>query len=724
MQFYDDIKKIKKDIHWLTQECSLPLISKGRVSKHAFADFEKKVLGKSTLDDESVLSVYTKLLELYGLKQIEYSSDITEEDLPCVTLIPEDGLCIALEKTASGTWRCDTPSGVRYYPYFDKGTYFLPIRQERECKTVASAYEMFKKVALREKDHITHAALATLSINVLALGTSFFSMQVYDRVIPTHGISTLVALTVGVGIAILLEMILKVSRSIILDDASTAMDRSYSHNIFDRFLKIRSDALPNSIGTLSGQLQGYANVRAFITTAALYFVIDLPFTLFFLLVVMMLGGFAMGVIPLIFFFASLSAALFFKNKIETLTELSVAANNKKLGLLVECVENAETLKAHGASFGVQNKWNSLTEDAINDDIAIRHYSELSVYISALLQQFSYIGIVSWGAYMVTTSDHLTMGSLIAISILSSRVLTPLAALPNIFVQWGRAKISIKDLDNIFALPQDNHGVEQPLAPDFIEPRYSCQNVKFAYKDSRQTLNIPGLNIRHGERVGILGVIGTGKSTMLKLLSGLYAPTEGHILLGGIDIQHISRHKVSSMIGYLPQATKLVSGTIRDNLTLGLVGVNDTQIMKASHVTGLINLINSAPNGLDTIIPEGGNTLSGGQKQLIAITRIILENPAIWLLDEPTANMDDFTEKNVINALNSQIAADKTLILVTHKPALLALVNRLVVLTPQGVAMDGPKNLVLEKLSNNQKAHTKPQTQPHAQTQTHTNITKG
>lgn len=702
MQFYNDVKNLKKDIHWLTQECSLPLISKGRVSKHAFADFEKKVLEKTTLDDESILNVYTKLLELYGLKQVEYSSEIEEENLPCVTLIPEDGLCVVLEKTASGTWRCDTPKGVRYYPYFDKGTYFLPIRQERECKTIASAYEMFKKVALREKDHITHAALATLSINVLALGTSFFSMQVYDRVIPTHGISTLVALTVGVGIAILLEMILKVSRSVILDEASTSMDRTYSHNIFDRFLKIRSDALPNSIGTLSGQLQGYANVRAFITTAALYFIIDLPFTLFFLLVVIMLGGIAMGVIPLIFFFASLGAALFFKNKIETLTELSVAANNKKLGLLVECVENAETLKSHGASFGVQNKWNSLTEDAINDDIAIRHYSELSVYIAALLQQFSYIGIVSWGAYLVTTSDHLTMGSLIAVSILSSRVLTPLAALPNIFIQWGRAKISIKDLDNIFALPQDNHGVAQPLAPDFIEPRYSCQNVKFSYKDSRQTLNIPGLNIRHGERVGILGVIGTGKSTMLKLLSGLYAPTEGHILLGGIDIQHISRHKVSSMIGYLPQATKLVSGTIRDNLTLGLVGINDTQIMKASQITGLIALINSAPNGLDTVIPEGGNTLSGGQKQLISITRLILENPAIWLLDEPTANMDDFTEKNVINALNSRITSDKTLILVTHKPALLALVNRLVVLTPQGVAMDGPKNLVLEKLSNNQK----------------------
>ncbi|MDD5358636.1 MAG: ATP-binding cassette domain-containing protein [Sulfurovaceae bacterium] len=708
MQLYNDEKKLAKDIYWLTHECSLPLISKGRVSRYAYAEFEKKFLQNPNLDNENVLSVYTELLKLYGLKKIECTKGVNEENLPCVTVVPNEGLCIVLEKTASGTWRCDSAEGTRYYPYFEKGTQFLPIREERGWKAASTAYEMFKKVALREKEHIFHAAIATLSINILALGTSFFSMQVYDRVIPTHGISTLVALTVGVGIAIMLEMILKVARSVILDDASTAMDRSYSHNIFDRFLKIRSDALPNSIGTLSGQLQGYANVRSFITTAALYFVIDLPFTLFFLLIVIMLGGLAMGIIPMIFFFASLSAALFFKNKIETLTELSVAANNKKLGLLVECVENAETLKAHGASFGVQNKWNSLTEDAINDDIAIRHYSELSMYIAALLQQFSYIGIVAWGAYRVTTTDQLTMGGLIAISILSSRVLTPLAALPNIFVQWGRSKISIKDLDNIFALPQDNEGIDKPLAPDFIDPRYSCQNVKFAYKDSRQTLNIPGLNIRHGERVGILGVIGTGKSTMLKLLSGLYAPTEGHILLGGIDIQHISRHKVSSMIGYLPQATKLVSGTIRDNLTLGLVGVNDSQIMAAAQITGLTALINSAPNGLDTVIPEGGNTLSGGQKQLISITRIILENPLIWLLDEPTANMDDFTEKNVINALNSQITADKTLILVTHKPALLALVNRLVVLTPQGVAMDGPKNLVLEKLSNNRKNSNPPQ----------------
>lgn len=702
MQLYNDNEKLKKDIYWLTHECSLPLFSGSRPSMYSYLDFEKKFLEDIELDDKAILLSYEKLFELIGLKKPNWTTEILEENLPCIAIMPNDGLCIVLEKTTGGTWRCAGPKGIRYYSSFDDGTQFCELREERVNRVRNSAYEMFKSVALRQKRHIFHAVMATLTINILALSTSFFSMQVYDRVIPTHGTSTLIALTVGVAMAIILEMILKISRSAILDEATTSMDRSYSHNIFDRFLKIRSDALPNSIGTLSGQLQGYISVRVFIATAALYFIIDFPFTLFFLSVIIMLGGFEMGLIPLVFFLLSLTAALFFKNKIEVLTEQSVAASNKKLGLLVENVENSIVVKASGAGYSMQNKWNTLTEDAISDDISIRHYSELAVYVAALLQQFSYICLVAWGAYLVSTTDQLTMGGMIAISILSSRVLSPIAALPNIFIQWGRAKISIKDLNNIYMLPQENEGILKPLTPDIIEPRYSLKDVKFAYGESRQALNIPNLNIAAGEKVGILGMIGSGKTTMLKILSGLYASQEGHVILGGIDIQHISRHKLSSVIGYLPQSTKLISGTLRDNLTLGLVGVSDSQILEASEKTGLNILINSAPKGLDAIIPEGGNSLSGGQKQLIAITRILIANPKIWLLDEPTANMDDFTENKIIRILNAQITNDQTLILVTHKPALLGLVDRIIVLTSQGIVMDGPKKSVLEKLANNQK----------------------
>ncbi|MBD3842199.1 MAG: ATP-binding cassette domain-containing protein [Campylobacterales bacterium] len=698
MQFYNDNEKFKKDIYWLSNKCSLPIISSSRLSKYAYTDFEKKFLNNESMDKKAILKTIVKLLELHGLKKTDLAGEISSEALPVLAITPKDGLCVVLEKSPSGSWRCDSPEGVKNYLAFDDGTYFLSLRAKRENRSASSAYEMFKRVALREKKHIFYAALATVSINILALATSFFSMQVYDRVIPTHGLSTLVALSVGVLIAIVLEMILKVARSVILDDAAISMDRSYSHNIFERFLKIRSDALPNSIGTLSGQLQGYSNVRSFITTAALYFIIDIPFTLFFLAVIVMLGGFGMGLIPFIFFIFSFITALFFKHKIEVLTEQSVAANNKKLGLLVESVESAEILKATGATHSAQSKWNALTEDAITDDISIRHHSELAIYISALLQQLSYVSIVAWGAYLVSTTDQLTMGGLIAISILSSRVLAPLAMLPNLFVQWGRAKISIKDLNNIYSLPQENEGMAKPLLPDFIEPEYKCQNIKFSYNESRQVLNLPNLNIKKGERVAIIGSIGSGKSTMLKILSGLYAPNEGNLLLGGLDMQHISRDKISSMIGYLPQSIKLISGTIRDNLTLGLVGVSDTDIIQASKISGLDTLISSAPKGIDTVIPEGGNTLSGGQKQLMAITRMLLENPDIWLLDEPTANMDDFTENRIIGALNSYITQqNKTLILVTHKPALLRLVERIIVLTSQGIVMDGPKKFSTGKI---------------------------
>ncbi|HHO42448.1 MAG TPA: ATP-binding cassette domain-containing protein, partial [Epsilonproteobacteria bacterium] len=648
------------------------------------------------------LSIYTELFLTYGLKSPIWKKELKQEDLPALALVPDVGLLIVLEKTADNSWKCDGRNGIKYFETFPQGTIFSDIRQERIDGKKESAFEMFKRIAKRQKTVIIQAAVATLSINILALGTSFFTMQVYDRVIPTQGVSTLIALMIGVFIAVFLEMILKISRSSILDHASVDMDLSYSHDIFNRFLKVRSDALPKSIGSLSGQLQSYASVRAFISSAALYLVIDFPFILFFLAVIVAIGGWTMGIIPLIFLIASIIVALTFKKKIEILTHQSSMASHKKLGLLVETVENAESVKTTGASYAVLSKWNALSEDAIYDDIAIRHYSEMATYIAALMQQLSYISLIAWGAYLAT-QQQLTMGALIAISIISGRVLAPVAQLPNLFVQWGRAKIAVADLDNIYALPNDNEGVVKPLTPESIEPRYLCQNISFSYGENSPSVNIKNLQIQKGERIGILGVIGSGKSTMLKILAGIYTPKSGSILIDGIDMQHIARDRIVDAIGYLPQNVKLIAGTLRDNLLLGLVGVDDEQIMQAANKTGLVNLINSLPQGLDTPVPEGGESVSGGQKQLIAMTRMVISSPKVWLLDEPTANMDDSTERRILQMLDSAISPEQTLILVTHKPALLAMVSRLIVLTPQGIAMDGPRDGVLKELTKSKQA---------------------
>lgn len=687
--------KAKHDMQWLTQKCSLPHFASSRLSSYEIITLEKRL---SSIDDSAILSFYEEVFQKFNLKNPIWSASITPESLPLLALIPGEGLQIILEHEADGGWKCDGEYGISIQRTFPSKTLVTSIKSQRLTPGKISATQMFKTVARAQKPILVHAAIASLSINMLALGTSFYSMQVYDRVIPTQGISTLIALSIGVFIAIFLEMILKLSRSTILDHASKNMDVAYSHDIFNRFLKIRSDALPKSVGTLSGQLQSYATVRAFISSAALYLVVDFPFSMIFLAVIVMVAGWSMGLIALVFLLVSIFTGVLFRKKIEELSKTSSMASHKKLGILVETVENAENIKASGAGWSILSRWNALTEDAIHDDIVIRHYSELSNYLAAFLQQISYMILVATGAYLIATTDTLTMGGLIAVTILSGRVLSPIAMIPNLLVQWGRTKIAIKDLDNVYALQSDNEGIERPLSPINMNPSFTCQNIQFGYGKDAASIKVANLSIKAGEKVAILGTIGSGKSTLLKILSGLYMPQEGSVQINGVDMQHISRNRLSESIGYLPQNVKLLSGTLRDNLLLGLVGVSDEKIIEAAQKTGLIHLINSLPQGIDTLVPEGGESVSGGQKQMIALTRMVLADPKAWLLDEPTASMDEGTERSILQLLSYKIGAEQTLVLVTHKPVLLALVDRIIVMTPQGIVMDGPRDAVLQQLA--------------------------
>lgn len=696
--FYHSIEALEKDSEWLTHTCSLPHFSNFELPSYQYNTIVQQLKSHSDINNELTVGYYKTIFDAFGLKRPIWRETLSDEILPALALIPGKGMCVVLKKMPNDTYKCESQEGIKYLEMKEAALY-TPIKTKRKVKADKTAFAMFKSIALKEKPRIIQAGIATVSINFFALGTSLFSKQVYDRVVPTHGLDTLIWLTVGVFIAIILEMILKVVRSIILDHASMRIDKSYSHNIFNRFLKVRFDAIPQSVGTLSSQLQSYISIRSFISSAAIYFIIDLPFVVFFLAVIIMIGGWYMGMVPVVFFILSLLMAVYFKKKIEVLTMQSVAASNKKLGLLVEAVENIEHLKASGHEHAVLNQWNALSEDAIYDDIAIRHYSELASYIAAFFQQMSYIGLIALGAYLLSTTNMLTMGAMIAMAILSGRVLAPIARMPGIFVQWGKAKMALQDIERIYALPNDNEGVEKPLFPKINTPSYQCKDVKFSYGEDKATVGISNLTIIPGEKVAILGAIGSGKSTLLKILSGLYAPTEGKVLLDNIDIQQIARDKLTTTIGYLPQATRLISGTLRDNLVLGLAGVDDLQIMEAANRTGLSALIASLPKGLDTLIPEGGKSVSGGQKQLILITRMVLSNPNVWLLDEPTANMDDSTEKRIIEVLRSSISKEETLVLVTHKPALLQLVERIIIMTPQGIVMDGPKERVLNRLTD-------------------------
>ena len=692
---YDDLDFAKSDLRWLLSSNTILSDSTNSLNSKKI---EMIVENLTSFENRYLEMFYSELLNNLDFENLNFSKELSKQFLPALAFVPEVGVVLIYEYSKDKSFKAQSKDGIKIFDTFPKDTKFANLKKKKKEEKKSSALNMFKKVAFEQKRLLIYAAAATFSINTLALGTSLYTMQVYDRVVPTGAISTLIALTIGVFIAIFLEMMIKFSRSTLVDYATKKMDVEYSNDIFERFLQIRCDALPKSIGTLTGQLQSYNSVRAFITSASMFILIDLPFSLIFIMAIFVIGGFQMGLIPIAFLFISLLVGLIFRKKIEKASQSSSMASYKKMGLMVETVENSENIKATGAGFNILNNWNKLTHDAIDDDIEIRHYSDMSTYLTAFLQQLSYITIVSLGAYLVAEEGTITMGALIAMTILSGRILQPISQLPNHFVQWGKAKLSIKDLDSIYSLPSDNEGVERALSPYLDSTDIKCTDISFGYSENSTVLSLANLNIKQGEKVAILGAIGSGKSTLLKILSGLYKPTSGFAYLNGIDMQLIKRDFLSETISYLPQNTKLFVGTLRDNLVFGMIGISDEEIIEASKQTGLIALINALPNGLDTVVPEGGESVSGGQKQLIALTRMIIANKQIILLDEPTASMDEGTEKQIIAMLKNKLSSNQTMIVVTHKPIVLNMVDRIIVLTPKGIAMDDTKEEVLKRLS--------------------------
>lgn len=690
---YKNIEEVRRDFDYLTQKTSFDYLMSAKLDSSIL---DKYISNLTHFDDKFVLKFFKSLIQDLGLKVSNWKTQISAYKLPAIILIPNEGLKICLEITPDNFFKLESSSGIEYLIKLPKGSKVLEFTQIRENDEKITASKMFKNIAFKQKKYIFYAIIASFSINIFALVTSLYSMQVYDRVIPTGAISTLISLSIGAIIAIFLEMILKISRSLILEKANKNMDMEYSHQIFERFLKIRCDVMPKSIGLLSGQLQSYSSVRNFISSFSIFLLIDLPFAIFFLSIIVMIGGLELGLVIFIFLIFSVLSGMLYKNKLDNLTKTSTMSSYKKLALLVETVENAENVKSTYNGWKIQNKWNKLTNDNIEDDIKIKHFTDVSSYVTTSIQQISYVVLVGTGAYIVSSSTSITMGALIAVSILSGRVFSPFASIPSLFISWGRAKLSVKDLNNIFELPSDNNGMKRSLNPEIIDASLSCNNIKFQYNEDSSLLSIKSLKISYGEKIGILGMIGSGKSTLLKILAGLYKVKEGTVTISGIDLQQISREKLSQTIGYLPQNVKLLSGTLRENLTLGMIGIGDMEIIEASKQSGLIHLINSLPKGLDTNIPDGSESVSSGQRQLIGLTRLIILNPKIWLLDEPTANIDEMSEKLILKFFTTDIS-DRTLILISHKQSNFSIVNRLILMNQNSIILDGNKEDVISKL---------------------------
>jgi ATP-binding cassette subfamily C protein LapB len=565
---------------------------------------------------------------------------------------------------------------------------------------VASKSPVFRLILdelLSHRRIIRETILASLIATLLALAISFFSMQVYDRVIPSSAMQTLLVLTLGVLVAIFFEWLIKHVRSNLYEELIDQVDQRLSRTVYLRFLSVRLDQMPQSVGALASQMRGYETIRGFMTSMTTNLMVDAPFALFFAGVIAFIAG-PLALIPTFFFLVSVAIGLFYRKRLENIAKQAMAASNLKTGLLVETIEGAETIKAGQGGWRMLTRWMRTSNDARDSELEMRSISEHSQHIAASFQQISYVLLVAFGAYLVTRSE-ISQGGLIACSILSGRVLSAVAIIPGQIVQWSHAKASLQSLDKLWSLQDDHHGQSQPIALENIRGEYRLENITSHYHGSR-ALMVSTLMIRPGEKIGILGPVGSGKTTLLRALSGMYKPQEGRVLLDGIDLAHIDKPLLAEHIGYVQQDGRLFSGTLRDNLILGQVDPGDEAILEAARKTGLMQaVITPHPHGLQRTIYEGGTGLSGGQRQLVNLTRTVLRQPCIWLLDEPTASMDRNTEAHVTQTLKDAIKPTDTLVLVTHKSEMLDLVDRLIVIYNHQVALDGPKQDVLRQLHN-------------------------
>ena len=538
--------------------------------------------------------------------------------------------------------------------------------------------------------------VASLVVSFLGLVTAIYTMQVYDRVVPTGAFPTLLVLTVGVGVSILLEAAGRQMKTVLVNRSSEEIDRQLSQVFFAKSLSLRMDARPGSVGTLASQIKGHEIVRHYMTASFLFLFADLPLGLIFLAVIWMLSG-PLVLVPLALIPVAILAGLWLRAPIERYTLMGAEEANRRNGLLVETLDGAETLKSVGAEWEMGRRWGDLTRQIATADLRVRFLSYLAVNAGQLLQQMTYVGIVAAGAYLVTLGE-ITLGALIACSILSGRALGALSQFPHLIVQSKQAKTALSGLDQMMTLPGDEASGTVSLVPDTVEGSLRMEGVAFGYDPALPRLVVPELSIGPGQSVAVLGPSGSGKTTLVRLLSGLYRPGQGRVFLDQHDMSLLPPDYLRERVVYVPQDIRLFSGTLRDNLLLGLPVPTESELMEACEMTGVSGLIAAHPMGLGLPITEGGLGLSAGQRQLVGLTRALLARPSVLLLDEPGASLDSRLERTVMGNIFGAREPGTAVVMVTHKLSLLDHCERALVLDGGRVVLDGPRDEVVSRLS--------------------------
>ena len=569
----------------------------------------------------------------------------------------------------------------------------------------------FWKVIWRFRSYYYQVILATFIINFLALVSSLYVMNVYDRVIPNQAYETLWVLSIGVFLAIAFEFAAKMIRGHLTDIAGKKADLIISSALFRRVLALRLADRPASSGSYANNLREFEAVREFMTSASLLTLVDLPFLLLFVTVIAIIGG-KLALIPLTIIPIVIIVGFLVQRPLSRHINESMKESSQRSGLAVEAIEGIETLKTNNATSWAQQRWDEYTAKTSAASIKVKDTSNFMINFTIGMQQLNTVGLVLLGTYLIhaeNPAERITMGALIAAVILSGRALSPLSQIAGLATRFQQAKLALEGVNNIVQRPIERDPERKYITLDRVEGGIAFDNVSFQYQEETgAAVSDLKLNIRPGEKVGVLGRIGSGKSTMLKLASGLYDSAKGNITLDGVDMRQLDPNFLRSEVVLLSQQPRLFLGTLRENMDLARFDgySTDQELLAALKRFGLDRIIRNHPRGLDMPLGEDGLGLSGGQKQIIALARMTLRHPKVVLLDEPTTGLDQATERMALNAV-AQWSKDKTMVVVTHRPQVLQIVNRIIVMDSGKVVMDGPRDLVLQKLMQNEAQSAKP-----------------
>ncbi|WP_340123638.1 type I secretion system permease/ATPase [Methylobacter svalbardensis] len=634
---------------------------------------------------------------------------IRSEFMPCILLLKNKEACLLLD------WDADKGNASVIFPELGDAEVKVPAQElaERYAGYVIVAKPKFtfdRRAPAVGKVHLKHwfwgtlaentsiyrdIMLAAFLINMFALAMPIFTMNVYDRILPNRSVETLWVLVIGVVLIVCADFILRTMRGYFLDWASQRVDIKLSGRIMEQVLGTRLEQRPSSVGSFASNLRSFETVRDFITSATITTLVDIPFALIFIGVMawidwpMVIPVVAGAIIMLVYSFSV-------QTKMHELSETLFRAGAMRNATLIESLVGLETIKALGIEGHMQRKWEKSASYLTEVSGKLKLLSSSITNGANGIQQTVNVVLVLLGVYLVIEGD-LTMGGLIACTMLAGRALAPIAQSAGLMTQYHNASTSLTSLEEIMnkpvERPEDSNFLSRPAFAGDIEFREVC----FTYPGTDvNALKNVSFKVKAGEHVAILGRMGSGKTTLHKLILGLYRPTSGAILIDGIDSRQIDPAELRRSIGYVQQDTNLFFGSMRDNITIATPHAEDSQVLQAAKIAGIDEFINMHPKGFDMTVGERGETLSGGQRQGVGIARAMINNPAIILLDEPTSAMDHSGEELVKNHL-IEASDGKTLMVITHRSSLFDLVNRIIVIDVGKVVADGNKEQVIEAL---------------------------